>query len=61
MSSLRNRPEENPPPESYDAWFKQQIEASIEDPRPSVPHQAVMKRTRAIIDRIAEKKLGSED
>src|SRR5262245_52996173 len=40
----------------HDAWFRKQVQAAIDDPRPSVPHDAVMARTRAIIDRIAAEK-----
>ncbi len=45
----------------HDAWFRRQIEAAIDDPRPSIPHDVVMARTRSIIDRIAAEKLGGED
>ncbi len=41
----------------YDVWFRKQIEAAIDDQRASVPHDLVMTRTRAIIDRIAAEKL----
>ncbi|EPR17378.1 hypothetical protein M527_17070 [Sphingobium indicum IP26] len=35
--------------EAYDAWFRAQIEASLADPRPSIPHDQVMAELRAII------------
>jgi hypothetical protein len=44
------------PEPGYDQWFRAQIRAAIDDPRPSIPHDAVIERTRAIIDRIASKK-----
>ena len=40
----------------YDRWFRAQVQAAIDDPRPSVSHDAVMARTRAVIDRIAREK-----
>ena len=36
----------------YEAWFRAQIEAAIKDPRPSISHDAVMSRTRSVIDRV---------
>jgi hypothetical protein len=44
------------PEDGYDDWFRAQIRASIEDSRPSIPHDEVMQRTRAIIDDIAMRK-----
>jgi hypothetical protein len=44
------------PEPGYDAWFRKQVRAALEDPRPSVPHDVVMERTRAIVDRIAAQK-----
>lgn len=26
---------------AYDIWFREQVQASIDDPRPSIPHEAV--------------------
>ena len=40
----------------YETWFRAQVLAAINDPRPSVPHNAVIVRMRAIIDRIAREK-----
>lgn len=51
----RGRPEEG-----HDAWFRAAVQAALDDPRPSIPHDAVMERTRAIIDRIAGQKTGRE-
>lgn len=44
------------PEPSYDEWFRAQVRAAIDDPRPSLPHDSVMERTRAVIDRIAADK-----
>jgi predicted transcriptional regulator len=45
------RPE---PEEGYDEWFRQRVQESIDDPRPSIPHEAAIERTTALIDGIAE-------
>lgn len=34
---------------SYDAWFRAKVKASLEDPRPSIPHDQVMAKMEAII------------
>ena len=36
--------------DSYDAWYRQQVQAGIDDPRPRIPHDQVMAEMRAIID-----------
>ena len=36
--------------EAYDAWLRAEIEASLADPRPSIPHDQVMAELRAIIE-----------
>ena len=33
----------------YDAWLRSEIEASLADPRASIPHDQVMVELRAII------------
>ena len=35
--------------EAYDRWFRDQVQAAIDDPRPSIPHDQVMAEMRAII------------
>ncbi|WP_294330511.1 stability determinant [uncultured Sphingomonas sp.] len=37
--------------EAYDAWFRAKIEKALADPRPSIPHEVVMARVQAILDR----------
>jgi hypothetical protein len=52
------------PPQSdaeYEAWFRARVQAAIDDPRPSIPHDIVMKRTRAIVDRMAATKPALEN
>lgn len=35
---------------SYDAWFRAKVKESLEDPRPSIPHDAVMAEMRELIE-----------
>jgi len=37
--------------EAHDRWFRAQVEASLADPRPSIPHDQAMARARAAIAR----------
>jgi hypothetical protein len=58
---MRAYVEQNRPAEpGYDKWLRDQVQAAIDDPRPSVPHDVVMERTRAIIDEIAGAKVRRE-
>jgi len=41
----------------HDAWFRAQVQQALADPRPGIPHDAVMAETHAIIDRITSKKV----
>lgn len=34
---------------SYDRWFRAQVQESIDDPRPSIPHDQVMAEMRALL------------
>lgn len=34
---------------SYDHWFRAQVQSSLDDPRPSIPHDQVMAEMDAII------------
>jgi hypothetical protein len=36
--------------EAYDRWFRAKVKASLNDPRPSIPHDEAMRRIRAIIE-----------
>jgi predicted transcriptional regulator len=44
------------PEPGHDEWVRGRIQAALDDRRPAVPHDAVMNRTRAIIDRMASEK-----
>lgn len=35
---------------SYDRWFRAKVQASIDDPRPNIPHDRVMAEMRALIE-----------
>lgn len=35
--------------DAYDAWFRAKVQASIDDPRPSVAHDQVMDDINAIL------------
>ncbi|WP_163596341.1 antitoxin PaaA2 family protein [Klebsiella pneumoniae] len=36
---------------AHNAWFAAQVQAAIDDPRPSIPHHVVMAEAQALIDR----------
>ena len=36
--------------EAYDTWFRAEVEASLADSRPSIPHDQVMAELRALIE-----------
>lgn len=35
--------------DSYDAWFRAKVQDSRDDPRPSIPHDVVMAKMRALL------------
>lgn len=43
--------------DSYDRWFRARVQASLDDPRPSIPHDEVMAEMEALIAK-AEKRNG---
>ena len=34
---------------AYDLWFRAKVQESLDDPRPSIPHDEVMAQMRAIL------------
>jgi hypothetical protein len=36
--------------EAHDRWFRAQVQASLDDPRPGIPHDQAMMRIRATIE-----------
>jgi hypothetical protein len=37
--------------EAYDRWFRAKVQESLDDPRPSVPHDQVMAEMRDLLAR----------
>lgn len=37
-------------PEAYDAWFRAKVREALDDPRPAIPHDEVMRDVRAKIE-----------
>ncbi|WP_372612763.1 stability determinant [Halomonas sp.] len=36
--------------DSYDRWFRERVQRSLDDPRPSIPHDDVMAEMRALLE-----------
>ncbi|RMT34227.1 hypothetical protein [Pseudomonas syringae] len=36
--------------DSYDKWFRAQVQASINDPAPNLPHDQIMAEMRAVLE-----------
>jgi len=36
--------------EAYDLWFRAEVQAAIDDPRPSIPHDQVMAEMHELIE-----------
>lgn len=41
--------------DEYDAWFRKKVQASLDDPGESIPHEEVMREMRKIITQSAER------
>lgn len=35
---------------SYDRWFRAEVQMSLDDPRPSIPHEQVMAEIEALME-----------
>ena len=35
---------------NYDRWFRAKVQASLDDPRPNIPHDQVMAEMRALLE-----------
>lgn len=35
--------------DQYDSWFREQVQSSIDDTRPNIPHDQVMAEARALL------------
>jgi hypothetical protein len=42
--------------EAYDVWFRARVQEALDDPRPPVPHDEVVKRVKATIERNRQKR-----
>jgi hypothetical protein len=44
--------ESDPPddPEAYEKWFREQVQAALDDPRPSIPHEQALREIAALIE-----------
>lgn len=36
--------------DSYDRWFRAKVQASLDDPRPSIPHDEAMARVEHMLE-----------
>ncbi|WP_292259179.1 hypothetical protein [Brevundimonas sp.] len=41
--------------EAYDVWFRAKVQESLDDPRPPIPHDEVVRRVKATIARNRKK------
>ncbi|GAB3375114.1 type II toxin-antitoxin system RelB family antitoxin [Azotobacter armeniacus] len=44
---------------SYDRWFRAKVQASLDDPRPGIPHDQVMAEMEAIIAQAEARRRGN--
>lgn len=56
LKEFRNLYERSHEAAAYDRWFRDGVQASLDDPRPPVPHEEVMADIKAIINRVAAEK-----
>ncbi|TXT23502.1 MAG: hypothetical protein FD134_2089 [Gallionellaceae bacterium] len=56
LKEFRNLYEQSHEAAAYDKWFRDGVQASLDDPHPPVPHEEVMADIKATIDRIAAEK-----
>ncbi len=42
--------------EAYDTWFRAQVEAALKEEGPGIPHEQVMAKMRAIIEKYTDAK-----
>jgi hypothetical protein len=36
--------------DSYDRWFRAKVQAAMDDPRPSIPHDQAMAKVEALLE-----------
>ena len=37
-------------PDAYDTWFRAKVQEALDDPRPAIPHEEVMRAMQEVID-----------
>lgn len=42
--------------EAYDVWFRKTVQDALDDPRPPIPHDEVVRQVKATIDRNRKKR-----
>lgn len=47
-------------PIEYDKWFRAQVQAALDDPRPSIPHTQAMAEIRALLAKKASAQASSD-
>jgi hypothetical protein len=59
---MRSYVEEHQKPETgHDEWFRSQVQAAVDDPRPGIPHDEMMQKAKALLDTLAADKLDREN
>lgn len=56
MTSDKTDPDQDQAAVEYDAWFTAKVIRALADPRPSIPHEEAMARSRATIRAVAERR-----
>jgi hypothetical protein len=46
-------------PVEYDKWFRAKVQQSLDDPRPTIPHEQVMAEMESIIAKAEARKAGN--
>ena len=47
-------------PVEYDRWFRAKVQAALDDTRPGIPHEEVMRRMNRVIERAVLRRKQSE-
>jgi hypothetical protein len=48
-------------PEEHDAWFRAEVQKALDDPRPGIPHEEVMRQLREEIGKVRARKNAPTD
>jgi len=58
LSPIESEFETTEEAEAYDRWFRARVQASLDDPRPNIPHATVMAELDTIIAETERQKKG---